>query len=160
MNRFYISLLFVLIANFSFAQSQTGIVRGFVFDEETGEPIIFTNVIPNTLQNYSLEANIPLNNLTITGAPGAGLNANLDLMVSPLVLCGTLTLSNSQTIFNSNNVDVSIKDHLDNSGTYKFNSIAYGTYQISVSYIGFTTIVKEIIIDEEINILNFELLEN
>ena len=30
----------------------------------TGGTIIFTNVIPNTLQNYSLDANIPLNNLT------------------------------------------------------------------------------------------------
>ena len=43
----------------------------------------------------------------------------------------------------------------DNTGIYQFNSIAYGTYQISVCYIGFTTIVKEIIIDKEINILTY-----
>ena len=75
----------------------------------TGGTIIFTNVVPNTLQNYSMDANIPLNNLTITGAAGAGLNANLGLIVSPLVLNGTLTLSNTQSIFNSNNINVSIK---------------------------------------------------
>ena len=73
----------------------------------TGGTIVFTNVIPNILQNYSLDANIPLNNLTITGAAGAGLNANLGLIVSPLVLNGTLTLTNTQSTFNSNNINVS-----------------------------------------------------
>lgn len=47
----------------------------------------------------------------------------------------------------------------NNTGTYQFNNIAYGTYQISVSYVGYTTIVKEVIIDEGINILDFELHE-
>ena len=40
----------------------------------TGGTIIFTNAIPNTLQNYLMDTNIPLNNLTITGAAGAGKN--------------------------------------------------------------------------------------
>ncbi len=88
----------------------------------TGGTIVFTNVIPNTLQNYSLDANTPLNNLTITGAAGAGLNANLGLIVSPLVLNGTLTLSNAQSIFSSNNVNVSIKGNLDNSGTFNYGT--------------------------------------
>ena len=78
----------------------------------TGGTIIFTNVIPNTLQNYSIDANIPLNNLTIVGAAGVGLNANLDLVVSPLVLNGTLTLSNPRSILNTNNINVSIKGNL------------------------------------------------
>jgi hypothetical protein len=86
----------------------------------TGGTIVFTNVIPNTLQNYLLDANIPLNNLTITGPAGAGLNANLGLLVSPLILNGTLTLSNSQSIFNSNNINVSLRGDLDNSGTYNY----------------------------------------
>ncbi len=88
----------------------------------TGGTIVFTNVIPNTLQNYLIDANIPLNNLTITGPAGAGLNANLGLLVSPLVLNGTLTLSNSQSIFSSNNINVSLKGNLDNSGTYNFGT--------------------------------------
>ena len=88
----------------------------------TGGTIIFTNVVPNTLQNYSIDANIPLNNLTITGAAGAGLNAILGPFVSPLALNGTLTLSNTQSIFNSNNINVFIKGNLDNSGTCNFGT--------------------------------------
>jgi hypothetical protein len=42
MNKFYLAFLFVLISGFAF--SQTGTVRGFVFDDGTGEPVIFTNV--------------------------------------------------------------------------------------------------------------------
>ena len=88
----------------------------------TGGTIIFTNVIPNTLQNYTLDANFPINNLTITGAAGAGLNANLNLLISPLVLNGTLTLSNPRSIFNTNNINVSVKGNLNNSGTYNYGT--------------------------------------
>ena len=88
----------------------------------TGGTIVFTNVTPNTLQNYLMDANIPLNNLTVTGTAGAGLNASLGLMVSPLVLNGTLTLSNTQSIFTSNNINVSIKGDLDNSGTCNYGT--------------------------------------
>ncbi len=84
----------------------------------TGGTIIFSNVIPNTLQSYSLDANIPLNNLTVTGAAGAGLNASLDLLISPLELIGSLTLSNLQSIFNANDINVHIKGNLNNSGSY------------------------------------------
>ncbi len=44
----YISLLASLIFLFSittFAQSQTGTIKGFVYDKETGEPLIYTNVL-------------------------------------------------------------------------------------------------------------------
>ncbi len=88
----------------------------------TGGTIIFTNVTPNTIQYYTLDANIPLNNLTITGAAAAGVNANLYLLVSPLELKGTLTLSNQQSIFNTNNINVSIKGNLNNSGTYTYGT--------------------------------------
>ncbi len=69
-----------------------------------------------------MDANIPLNNLTITGAAGSGVNAYLDLMVNPLVLKGNLTLSNQRSIFNSNNIDVSIQGNLENNGTYNFGT--------------------------------------
>ncbi|MCB2220634.1 MAG: T9SS type A sorting domain-containing protein [Bacteroidetes bacterium] len=88
----------------------------------TGGTIIFTNVIPNSIQNYALDANIPLNNLTVTGASGAGVNANLNLFISPLELNGSLTLTNARSIFNSNDINVSIKGNLNNSGTYNYGS--------------------------------------
>ncbi|MEZ5082324.1 MAG: hypothetical protein R2750_02550 [Bacteroidales bacterium] len=88
----------------------------------TGGTIIFTNVLPNTLQNYSLDANIPLNNLTVTGATGVGLSATINLVISPLELNGTLTLGNSNSIFNTNSIDVSIKGNLVNNGSYNYGS--------------------------------------
>lgn len=88
----------------------------------SGGTIIFTNVQPNTLQNYTLDANVPLNNLTITGAGGAGINAVVDLLVSPLELNGTFTLSNARSIFNSNDINVSIKGNLVNNGQYNHGS--------------------------------------
>lgn len=42
MNKIYLFFLFLLISVYSFGQ--TGTVRGFVIDEESGEPVIFTNV--------------------------------------------------------------------------------------------------------------------
>lgn len=42
MNKYYFTLLFFLFSAFAF--SQTGTVRGFVYDDESGEPVIFTNV--------------------------------------------------------------------------------------------------------------------
>ena len=42
---FPFSLIFSLvIVNHSFIYSQNGTVRGFVYESETGEPVIFTNV--------------------------------------------------------------------------------------------------------------------
>jgi len=42
MKNFLVLLGFVLFA--SAATAQTGTIRGFVYDEESGEPVIFTNV--------------------------------------------------------------------------------------------------------------------
>jgi hypothetical protein len=88
----------------------------------TGGTIVFSNIILNTLQNFSMDANILLNNLTITGAAGAGVNAVLDLQVSPLELKGSLTLSNLRSILNTNNIPVSLKGNLNNSGTYNYGT--------------------------------------
>ncbi len=41
---FFVSLT-LFIANYSIAQQSTGTVRGFVYIKETGEPMLFTNVI-------------------------------------------------------------------------------------------------------------------
>jgi len=87
-----------------------------------GGTIIFTNIIPNSIQNYSMDATFALNNLTITGTAGSGLNATLDLMVNPLELKGNLTLSNPRSIFNTNNLDVSIRGNMENNGTYNFGT--------------------------------------
>ncbi len=91
----------------------------------TGGTINFTNVVPNSVQNYLMDATVPLNNLTITGS--AGFNATVKLMVNPLVLNGNLTLSNAKSIFDANsvfNINVSIKGDFTNNGSYNhFNNL-------------------------------------
>lgn len=87
----------------------------------TGGEIVFSNVVPNTVQTYLLDANVPLNAITVTGAAGAGINATAKLMVNPLTLNGNLTLTNAQSILDANvtnNINLTIKGNLTNSGTY------------------------------------------
>jgi hypothetical protein len=84
----------------------------------TGGTIVFAHNISGTAQTYRLDANISLNNITITGRTAAtAANAQVDLMVNPLVLNGTLLLSNSNSILNTNSIDVTIKGDLTNDGS-------------------------------------------
>ncbi|MCW3785919.1 T9SS type A sorting domain-containing protein [Plebeiibacterium sediminum] len=100
----------------------------------TGGEIIFDNSGVAT-QNYLLDANVPLNNLTIRGN---GNNAIVKLLLSPLTLNGDLTLSNTNSILDSNpdfNVAVTINGDFNNSGVYNYylNTTAFsgGTQQIT-----------------------------
>ncbi len=94
----------------------------------TGGEIIFSQVSPlwtyNAVQNYILDATVSLNNLTITGKNfGTNRDATVTLLISPIVLNGTLTLTNNRSIFDANtsfNISVTIKGNLDNSGTYNY----------------------------------------
>jgi len=94
----------------------------------TGGTIIFTQVpssgpVIDAPQSYSLDANIPLNNLTITGKTAPTRRAaTLALMVSSLSLNGSLTLTNSYSIFNSNDLNISLKGDLNNNGTYNYGT--------------------------------------
>jgi len=92
----------------------------------TGGTIVFAHNISGSNQSYLLDANVPFNNLTITGRTAAtAANALVNLMVNPLVLNGTLTLTNANSILNSNNIDISIKGNLTNNGNTA--SYLYGT---------------------------------
>jgi hypothetical protein len=91
----------------------------------TGGTITFTNTVPNTVQTYSMDANTPLYNLTITEGGSNGTNATVALMTNPLVLKGTLTLSNSKSFFNANNRNVTINQDLVNNGSTA--SYVFGT---------------------------------
>jgi len=94
----------------------------------TGGTIIFTQVpsagpLVDAAQLYKLDSNIPLNNLTVSGkTTGSTQNATLTLMVSPLSLNGSLNLENNFSTLNSNNLNISLKGDLNNSGTYAYNS--------------------------------------
>ncbi len=94
----------------------------------TGGEIIFTQVpsgwaVANAAQTYRMDASIPLNSLTVTGkTTGTPQSATVTLMVNPLVLNGSLTISNNQSYFDansSNNLNVSLKGNFTNNGTYR-----------------------------------------
>lgn len=91
----------------------------------TGGTITFTNAAPNSAQTYQLDATMPLNNLSVTAGGAGGTNATVMLMTNPLVLKGTLTLSNNKSFFNANNRNVTINQDLVNNGTAA--SYVYGT---------------------------------
>lgn len=109
----------------------------------TGGTIIFSQTpssgpVINAVQSYQLESTIPLYNLAITGKTAStARNASLTLMISPLVLNGSLTLSNSYSILNSGNLNISIAGNMNNSGTYNYgtNTTTYngGTQQVTGS---------------------------
>jgi len=106
-----------------------------------GGTIIFSQTpasgpVVDAIQSYLLDANVPLNNLTITGKIAAtARNAQVNLMVSPLVLNGTLLFSNANSILNAlngtNSIDVTINGDLTNNGLTA--SYLYGTNQTTFS---------------------------
>ena len=74
--RNFVILLFLLVS--FIAKSQTGTIKGFVFDSETGEPIIFTNVY---LDGTSFGSTTDENGLYVISRIPAG---NYTLMVKYL----------------------------------------------------------------------------
>jgi hypothetical protein len=93
------------------------------FSTVTGGEIIFSQGGIDAAQTYRLDANVALNNLTITGKTTPTVrNATVTLMVSPLVLKGSLTISNIQSFFIANSRNVTIGGNLVNSGAYNFGT--------------------------------------
>jgi hypothetical protein len=94
----------------------------------TGGDIIFSQVPAggttiDAVQAFSMESNIVLNNLTVTGKTAAtARNATLTLMVSPLTLKGGLTLSNTNSLLVANNRNVTIGGNFTNNGTYTYGA--------------------------------------
>ncbi len=97
----------------------------------TGGTITFTQVptglpaipLADADQAYTLESNIALNHLTITGKTAATTRtATVTLGVSPLIVNGNLTLTNNRSILISNNRDITIKGDMSNTGTYTYGT--------------------------------------
>ncbi len=84
--RFIASALFVIL-NFGLFAQETGVIRGFVYEESTGEPVLFANVV-------------------LSGT-GIGTTTNTD-------------------------------------GFFTLNKVPAGKYEVSVTFIGYVTLTKEI----------------
>jgi hypothetical protein len=94
----------------------------------TGGTLVFsqapvTGTVIDVAQSYLLDANIALNNLEVRGkTTGPARNADLSLMVSPLVLNGSLTITNDRSSFSANNRTVTIRGNMVNSGSWYFGT--------------------------------------
>lgn len=64
---------------------------------------------------FTIDASVPLYNLTITGAAAADA-ARVSISTNPLVLKGTLTLSNGNSYLTSNNFDITVGGDFTNNG--------------------------------------------
>ncbi|MGQ1946924.1 glycine-rich domain-containing protein [Geofilum sp. OHC36d9] len=87
----------------------------------TGGGIIFANEESGYAATYLLDANVPLNNITVTGYEASDLDATVELLVSPLTLNGDLILSNVNSIFDANsnfNINLTINGDFENNGSY------------------------------------------
>lgn len=90
----------------------------------TGGDIVFTQIptswaTVDAVQSYRMDASIALNNITINGkTTGTPQNATLTLMVNPLVLNGSITISNNRSFLTASNLDISLKGDFTNNGTY------------------------------------------
>ncbi len=74
-------------------------------------------------QSYLLDANIALSNLEVAGkTTGTARNADLALMISPLILDGSLTITNSRSTLASNNRNITIRGNFINNGTYTYGT--------------------------------------
>lgn len=98
--------------------------------------------VVDAVQSYLLDANVPLNNLTITGkTAGTPQNATVTLLISPLVMNGDLTISNARSILDANttyDINVTVKGGFTNNGTYNhYNNVT--TFSGGVQTIGGTT---------------------
>ncbi|MBN2756342.1 MAG: T9SS type A sorting domain-containing protein [Bacteroidales bacterium] len=90
----------------------------------TGGDIVFSQVptvgqAVTGNQNYLLDANLALNNLSVTGTAST---ASLDLSINPLILKGDLTISNITSFLNTNNLNVTINGDFINEGNYNYGT--------------------------------------
>jgi hypothetical protein len=67
------------------------------------------------IQTIKLDANLPLNNLTLDGVGTAN---TFELMVNPLELYGNLLINTSNSTFNANSLNVTLQGNFTNNGTY------------------------------------------
>ncbi len=100
----------------------------------TGGEIIFDNSGVGD-QDYLLDSNVSLNDLTVNGN---GSTATVELLLSPLTLNGDLTLANSNSVLDANtdySIDVTIEGDFNNNGVYNYygntTTFSGGTQQIT-----------------------------
>lgn len=102
----------------------------------TGGTIVFApGAAIGAIQNYQVDADIPLNNVTINGFNAANA-AKVQLLVDTLVINGNLTLSNTNSVLNAvsssgNSINVTFNGNVINNGNTA--SYLYGNNRTTFS---------------------------
>ena len=107
----------------------------------TGGTILFgQNAAAIGNQVYQLDANIPLNNITVSGF-NAATTAKVQLMVDSLIVNGNMTINANSSLnavaVSNNNIDINFNGNLINNGTYNYgNNNTIFSASNSSSYLG------------------------
>ena len=151
----------------------------------TGGEIIFTQSpttvagrpVVDAVQNYILDANVALNDLTITGKTAVtARNATVTIFTSDLTLNGDLTISNANSILDMNtslDIDLTVKGGFTNNGTYNHydnlttfsggtqsiqGSTATDFYNLLVNPVTSLTLIRDISVFNDLEIRTGQLL--
>ncbi|SDB81321.1 beta strand repeat-containing protein [Williamwhitmania taraxaci] len=150
----------------------------------TGGEIIFTQSpsigpVVDAVQNYILDANVALNNLTITGkTSGTARNAKVTIFTSALTLNGDLMLSNANSILDMNtnlNINLTVKGGFTNNGAYNhYNNLttfsggiqsiqgntATDFYNLLVNPVTSLTLIRDITVFNNLELRTGQLLNS
>ena len=93
--------------------------------------------------------------LALTMVQGLLIAQTGDLEGTVISVKDNLPLSGAHVILTSNN-KIAITNY---NGKYKFSQLPFGTYEISVSYVGYASIKREVVISEVITYQDYKLQE-
>ncbi|MBI5011139.1 MAG: hypothetical protein HZB98_16120, partial [Bacteroidia bacterium] len=112
----------------------------------TGGTIEFAHTGINAPHNYFIDANIPLNNLIVTGLTAANYSA-LRILTSPLVVNGDMTI-NANSVLDANNINVTFNGNLINTpgvtGYIAGTNLTTFSATVGSVYVGAQTITGQI----------------
>jgi gliding motility-associated-like protein len=124
-------------------------LRPAAYNVTANGTISFVPVNINTNQTYNIDAICPLGNIMIDGLDNND-RATVSLMVNPLTMLGNFTINDNFSLFNSNNLNVSVAGDFTNNGTYNAGSntttIFGGNTQTAT--FGVATTFKKLIVDK------------
>ncbi len=89
----------------------------------SGGTVVFDHTGVNSPENYFLETNIPLNNITVTSVSAANYS-KVRILTSPLVVNGNMII-NANSVLDANNINVTFNGNLIN--TPGIGGYIYGT---------------------------------
>ncbi|MBN1789488.1 MAG: hypothetical protein JW830_03250, partial [Bacteroidales bacterium] len=118
-------------------------------DVTNGGTIAFIPLNLGANQTFNVDAACELGNMTITGVDGND-SAVVRLSVNPLFLLGNLTISNSFSRLNCNNLNVNIAGDFSNSGKYTAgtNTTRFFGGNTQTALMGVNTTFGKLIVDK------------